>query len=190
MKLLTPEFYLQDPLDCAQQLLGKLLVRYEGNKVLSGTIVETEAYHQTDLTSHSFKGITKRCQTMFETGGRAYVYLIYGMYYCFNVVTEKEGIGSAVLIRAIEPVQGREDMILRRKSDKDILLTNGPGKMCRALNVKKDFDGVDLRAGDLKIFDADYSYSEWVQTTRIGLREKTPKPYRFYIKDNPYVSYN
>ena len=187
-RLLSRDFFLRDPTICAQELLGKVLVRYDGNEILSGRIVETEAYHQFDPASHSYRGKTKRCATMFEEGGKAYVYMIYGMYYCLNVVTEPKGVGSAVLIRAIEPLQGLEKMKERRTNDKDLKLTNGPGKLCRALNIKKDSDGVDLLSGDIKIYQDSHFKCDIVQTTRIGIREKETKLFRFYIKDNPYVS--
>lgn len=139
-KKLPPEFYLQDTVQVARQLIGKLLVRRVEGQTLSAIICETEAYTGfSDKACHSYKGSSPRTRIMFEAGGRAYVYLIYGMYSCLNVTTREEGVPEAVLIRAASPVEGIERMMQLRQSKKPIkslkenTLLSGPGRLCDAL---------------------------------------------------------
>jgi len=131
-KPLPADFYLNNTVEVARQLLGKTIVRNYGKKILAGKIVETEAYiDKIDPASHSHPGITKRNKPMFEKGGIAYIYFIYGNYYCFNIVTERKGKGCAVLIRAAEPIEGIEYMKKNRGKTKSVYeLTNGPAKLC------------------------------------------------------------
>ncbi len=144
--ILTQPFYSRDPVVVARELLGKVLVRKWNEHLLSGVISETEAYlGETDTASHASRGRTPRTQTMYGPPGRAYVYLVYGMFNMLNVVTEAEGTASAVLIRALQPLQGREVMRALRKSGKG--LTDGPGKLCQALAIDRELNGFDLTAG-------------------------------------------
>jgi len=141
-------------------------------------IVETEAYTQNDPACHAYKGKTPRAITLFKEPGLSYVYLIYGMYHCFNVVTEPYDIAGAVLIRALDPVIPASN-------------TNGPGKLCRELNITKELNEQDLTLSksDLWIESGNkISKAQIVQTVRIGIKLAVDYPWRFYIKDNPYVS--
>jgi DNA-3-methyladenine glycosylase len=176
--------------DVAQKLLGCQLVRDTEHGPMIGRIVETEAYDQFDAASHSFRGRTPRVEVMFGPSGRAYVYFTYGMHYCFNVVTGPEGYSSAVLIRALEPTEGVELMRINRHRDTvDRRLTNGPAKLCQALNIDRSFNGHDLRCSPLRLIMRTPSVPEpIVQTTRIGITKDAFRPWRFYIKDNPFVS--
>jgi len=175
--MLKKEFYLRNTLDVAKELLGCTLCRrLEDGRILKGKIVETEAYTQDEKACHAFRGITKRSKTLFCEGGISYVYFIYGMYHCFNAVTEREGRGSAVLIRALEPLEGLEG-------------TNGPSKLCRAMEITKELNEIDLTNPNSQIWiEEGQKPKEVIQTTRIGIKEATELPWRFYIKDNKWVS--
>lgn len=143
---LDRSFYARDPVVVARGLLGQRLVRVDGGRRLAGVIVETEAYlGRIDKAAHSYRGRTARNASMFEEGGHAYVYFIYGMHWCMNVVAGREGDPVAVLLRALEPVEGLEVMRERRpraRSDHD--LCSGPGKLCQALGIDRSLDGEDL----------------------------------------------
>lgn len=178
---LPREFYERETTIVAKDLLGKYIVHISDGVERIGKIVEVEAYvGQHDLAAHSSKGITKRTQIMFGPAGFAYVYLIYGIHYCFNVVTEKEGQGSAVLIRALEPIKNIE----RR--------TQGPGLLCKALCIDKKFNGHDLLSSDLYIAQSMENKPVPIKKSpRIGVpyaKHWTKRLLRFYIKDNPFVS--
>ena len=193
---LPREFYLrEDTLQIARDLIGKLLVvpNANGEKV-SGMIVETEAYlGAIDKAAHSY-GMrrTKRTETMFAIGGTAYVFFIYGMYYQFNVVVGAVDAPQAILIRAVEPVENTELMRSRRGKMPDKNLTSGPGKLCLALGIDKNYNNADL-LGDrvwLEQFRT-FSEAETKSGKRIGIdyaEEFAEKPWRFWIKDNLYVS--
>lgn len=182
-------FYKKSTLEIAKSLLGKYLISRTESGVSIGKIVETEAYLSNDPGSHSFKGKTKRNAQMFSSPGKAYVYLIYGMYNCFNVVTGVDGIGEAVLIRALEPIKGIELMQKRRKTKEIKNLLSGPGKLTQAMGIAISHNGVNLEKGNLKIINKpNLSDSEIIQTTRIGISLGNKLPYRFYIKGNPFVS--
>lgn len=191
MSLVDADFALlrQDVVKVAQRLLGCLLVReIDGQKII-GRIVETEAYHQSDAASHSYKGQTPRTEVMFGPCGFAYVYFTYGMHYCINVVTGLEGEGSAVLIRAIEPIQGIEDMRILRANVPDSQLTNGPAKLCQALAINRTLNGHDLRKPPLKVtFQEALSSADIISTTRIGISKDMHRLWRFYDKNSPFVS--
>ncbi len=175
--------------EVAPQLLGCVLERNLNNKVLRGRIVEVEAYDQTDAASHSYKGKTARTEIMFGASGYLYVYFTYGMHYCCNVVVGPVGHGSAVLIRALEPLEGESTMALLRKGRKSQELTNGPAKLCQAFGIDKKLNGHDLRKPPLRLLEGRrVSAKEIVQTTRIGIHEAIEAPWRFYIRGNPYVS--
>lgn len=198
---LTREFYSRDTVTVAKELLGKILVHDFSGQVLKGRIVETEAYlGLADKAAHSYGGKrTERVKVMYGPAGISYVYLIYGMYYCFNVVTKEEGIPEAVLIRGIEPL-GDINTITNNRFNKTYgelnkyqreNLTNGPGKLCIAYNIDKDLNGIDLCGNKLYLEDDNKENLDIVQTTRINIdyaEEAVDFPYRFYIKDNPYVS--
>lgn len=173
----------------AQRLLGCWLVRdYNGRKLI-GKIVETEAYDETDAASHSYKGRTPRTEVMFGPSGHLYVYFTYGMHYCMNVVCGPEGSGAAVLIRAIEPLEGEDVMSDNRGGKTGVDLTNGPAKTCQALAINTDQNGHDLRDEPLHlIIQSPVPSTEIVQTTRIGISRAADIPWRFYIKGNAYVS--
>lgn len=143
-------FYLQDSRSVAEQLLGAYLHRItEDGEELIGKIVETEAYGVGDAACHAFRGPTKRNQIMFREGGFSYVYFTYGMHFCFNVTTNAEGIGEAVLIRAVEPILGIEWMRAHRPNVKhDRELTSGPGRLCQAFGLTREQNGIDLIESD------------------------------------------
>lgn len=181
MNKLPRQFYQQDTIEVAKQLLGKYLIHQHQSTEYIGKIVEVEAYlGPHDLASHSSKGRTKRTEVMFGPAGYAYVYLIYGMYYCTNVVTEDEGTGSAVLLRAIEPIQN----ITTR--------TQGPGLLSKAMCIDIRLNQHDLLSDDFYI--AEGSHNEpitIIEKPRIGVhyaKEWADKSLRFYIKDNAFVS--
>jgi DNA-3-methyladenine glycosylase len=165
------------------------LVRELDGQRLEGKIVETEAYHQNDAASHSYKGRTPRTDIMFGPEGFLYVYFTYGMHYCMNVVTGPQGEGSAVLIRALEPLSGEELMRERRHNIAGANVTNGPAKLCQALAVDKAMNGHDLRKMPLVlVVKPPVPSMAIVQTTRIGISQAKDRPWRFYIAGNPYVS--
>jgi DNA-3-methyladenine glycosylase len=173
----------------APRLLGCELEREIDGQTLVGRIVETEAYKKSDSASHSYHGQTPRTEVMFGPAGFLYVYFTYGMHYCCNVVTGKVGEGSAVLIRAIEPLKGERSMSLNRHGLRGIQLTNGPAKLCQALQINKRMNGQDLRQKPLQlIIKPALETDHVVQTTRIGITKAQDAPLRFYIKGSEYVS--
>jgi DNA-3-methyladenine glycosylase len=191
--VLPRSFYDRDTLDVARDLPGKVLVRELDGERLALKIVETEGYcGPHDLACHASKGMTERNRVMFGEPGHAYVYFIYGMYYCLNLVTEKNGYPAAVLIRAGEPVEGIETMRrLRKKAKKDLDLTSGPGKLCIALGIDRLLNGADLCCGQQLYVEDAAPVKNIVSCKRIGVDyagEYKDKPWRFYVKDNPYVS--
>jgi len=173
----------------APRLLGCLLVRELNGQRLVGRIVETEAYDQTDAASHSYRGRTPRTDVMFGPSGRLYVYFTYGMHYCMNVVCGPKGYGSAVLIRAVEPVEGEALMQLNRCGKGGVEISNGPAKACQALAIDKTWNGHDLRQMPLQlVLRKRLNPDDIVQTTRIGISQAKDVPWRFYIRGNSYVS--
>jgi DNA-3-methyladenine glycosylase len=173
----------------AHRLLGCELEREINGELVRVRIVETEAYDQTDAASHSYKGRTPRTDIMFGPLGHLYVYFTYGMHYCCNVVVGEEGYGAAVLIRAVEPLSG-EHILQERRGDKSgIELTNGPAKLCQALSIDKNLNGHDLRKLPLRLIMQPELTDGIVTSARIGISQAKDKPWRFYIKNNPYVSY-
>ena len=193
---LPREFYTRrNVLTVARDLLGKLLVvPDEDGRRVSGMIVEVEAYRgPEDRASHAFGGRrTKRTETMYGEGGNAYVYFVYGMYYQFNVVCNVPDIPHAILVRAVEPVEGIELMRERRHRQPDHNLTSGPGKLCIALNIDRALNGADL-LGD-RVWIENYQSipaRHIAKGPRIGIdyaQEWIDKPWRFWIRDNSYVS--
>ena len=180
-------------MEVAQELLGKLVVRIlpDGER-LTGIIVETEAYVTGDPASHAFRGQTPRNAAMFKEGGHAYIYISYGIHAMLNLVTMPAGIGEAVLIRALEPVDGIDRMReLRGGIEGKYTLTNGPGKLGQALALTvKNENGLDItsRLSPLSVCPHDGQTFEIVTSTRIGLSVGVDQPWRFYIKGNRYVS--
>ncbi len=178
-----------DAATAAQALLGCTLISTIGGKHVAGRIVETEAYDQTDAASHSWRGRTPRTDIMFGPAGHLYVYFTYGMHYCCNVVVGEDGYGAAVLIRALEPLEGIEIMRSRRGDKADTELTNGPAKLCQAFGIDRRVNGCDLRDGNVRLLPAERPLrGNIIQTTRIGITQAKDMPWRWYIKNNPYIS--
>ena len=196
MTKLPLEFYRREnTLAIAKDLLGKILVvPTETGKRVSGKIVETEAYMgELDKGAHSYKNRrTKRTEVMFHAGGTAYVTLIYGMYYQFNIVVGAENVPHAILIRAVEPLENIEIMRERRGKMKDTNLTSGPGKLCIALAIEKDFYGEDLTGEKIWLEKGEENSKNKIASgKRIGIdyaEEYAEKPWRFWLRDNPFVS--
>lgn len=217
MPKLPRNFYHRPTLHVAQDLLGKFVIRLWRGQKLAGQIVETEAYiGPKDKACHAARGKTERTKIMFEAGGRAYIYLVYGMYSCLNVVTENQDFPAAVLIRALEPTNGIAQMIRNRGltkkikphhpssktklnsldnySSKDLTpLTSGPGKLCQALRLDKKLNGADLTGNQLWIENRGGKIAprQIKRAKRIGVDYAGPcKNYlwRFYIKTNPCIS--
>ena len=194
MLILKKHFFSKDTLKVARKLLGKKLVREWNSTFLSGMIVETEAYiGSIDTACHTYKGKTPRNSVMFGPPGVAYVYFVYGMHYMLNIVTESENFGCAVLLRAIIPLQGKNQMeIIRGKKGKD--LTNGPAKLCQAMSIDKTFNGLKLtRQNRLWLEDYKTIPDSFISTgPRIGINYAAPKdqkaPWRFRIKNNYHGS--
>jgi len=195
-KKLKKSFYRREVVVVARELLGKVLVKSNGKEILAGKIVEVEAYHgDIDEAAHSYGGITKRNEIMFEAGGYLYVYFTYGAHHCCNVVTGKKGQGTAVLIRAVEPVAGIDSMIRNRfgrklKNEKEIFnLTSGPGKVCQAFRLDRSHSGTDLTGEKIFILDGEKIKSRDIGISkRIGITRSLDLLWRFFIKDNPYLS--
>ncbi len=193
--ILPQTFYAQDTASVARKLLGCYLVHLEEGKTTLGRIVETEAYLSHDPASHGFIGKTKRNSVLFGPVGHAYVYFIYGIHYCFNVVTGQEGSGEAVLIRALEPLQGIALMQQRRNAQTLSLLCSGPARLAQALAITPAFNGVSLLDGPLQLWSADslpsphiINTADIVETTRIGITKAKELPLRFYLKGNSHIS--
>lgn len=180
MTRLKQNFYNRNTLEVAKDLLGYKLCRKINGQILSGIIVETEAYTQDDPACHAFRGKTPRAVTLFKKPGIAYVYFTYGMHHCFNVVTEKEETAGAVLIRALEPVGAI-----------CCCATNGPAKLCREFQITRELNEVDLtsRKSVLWIEEGIKIPKNKIHiTTRIGIKQAADYPWRFYVKDNNFVS--
>lgn len=188
---LARAFYERDTVRVARELLGTILVRTNGHTVLRGVIVEAEAYRgEGDPASHAYRGPTKRNAVMFGPAGHAYVYFTYGMHYCLNVTTEPTGNPGAVLIRAAQPTSAIEQMKKRRRTDQLRGLANGPAKLTQAFAVSRSLNGHDLTLGK-KLFIVKGDSVEPLDiasTSRIGIRVGLEKPWRFFIRENPFVS--
>lgn len=188
-KKLNRKFFAQPTLRVARKLLGKYLVLKQNGTLLSGKIVETEAYiGKDDKASHAYGRITSRNQIMYGPPGYAYIYFIYGNHFCLNFVTEKKGFPAAVLVRALEPSDGIEKMVKNRNSATKENLTNGPGKLCQALGIDKKFNGQDVTSGFLFVEDRNEKVDHIESSIRIGVKEGNDKKWRFYITQNSHVS--
>ena len=202
MLILQKEFYKQGALILAKELLGKTLIRKIDNVTLRGKIVETEAYiGEIDKASHAYNGRrTERTEPLFREGGISYVYFIYGKYHCFNVISGLENSGEGVLIRALEPLNEFDYLAEKRfnqkyeelSESKKKSITNGPSKLCMAFSIDKSENYIKLyEKGDFYIEDSNSEKFDIVETTRIGIdyaEEAIYFPWRFYIKDNKYIS--
>jgi DNA-3-methyladenine glycosylase len=188
---LARDFFARPAAEVARELLGKALVHKLGGLTLAGKIVETEAYVGTgDLAAHAARGLTPRTQVLFGPPGHAYVYFIYGMYECLNFVCEQEGTAGCVLIRALEPVAGIEEMKRRRPAARRLRdLTSGPGKLTLAMGITRQHYGCDLTQSALQVREFESpGPSEILVGKRIGISVSQDLPLRFYIKDNEFVS--
>jgi DNA-3-methyladenine glycosylase len=192
---LTPEFYLnKNVVKIARSLLGKILYTNVDGSITGGRIVETEAYSWKERGCHAFKGKTNRNAVMYNQGGVAYVYLCYGIHHLFNVVTNDTDVADAVLIRALEPVVGIEEMIKRRgKITSEFQLTSGPGKLSKAMGIDRKFNGKSLFQNEVWIEDDETSIlqKKIIASKRIGIDyagEDALLPWRFTIKDSLWIS--
>lgn len=183
---LKRSFYLRPAPEAARALIGKIIV----HGATAGRIVETEAYLGTgDLAAHSARGETPRTKVIFGPPGHAYVYFIYGMYDCLNVVVEPEGVAGCVLIRALEPVEGIDEMMARRRMEKIEALANGPGKLTRAMGITMRHNGVDLTRGPITVHPPEKdSALEIAVSARIGITKSPDLPLRFFVKGSLFVS--
>lgn len=192
-KLMSTFFQRSDVLQVARDLLGRILVTYIDGKLCRGRIVEVEAYNgRTDKACHAYGGRrTKRTEVMYQSGGIAYVYLCYGIHHLFNVVTNVEGMADAVLIRALEPMEGEQFMQDRIQSN-NRRLTNGPGLLAKAMGIDRSLNGSSLNSFELWIEDSPSDSSmEIIATKRIGVdyaEEDASLPWRYYIKNSDWVS--
>jgi DNA-3-methyladenine glycosylase len=195
--ILPESFYARtDVVKIARELLGKVLVTCFDGELTSGVIVETEAYAgETDRASHAYGGRrTRRTEVMYMHGGSAYVYLVYGIHHLFNVVTNGRDTPHAILIRGIEPVDGLDIMLARRGKEKlQPSLTAGPGSLSVALGIQTSHTGLSLQGPDIYIEDRGIKVptKNIAAATRVGVAyamDDALRPYRFYIKDNPFVS--
>lgn len=201
IKKLDREFYNRDSIIVAKELLGKILVHEIDGEKLSAKIVEVEAYMGVeDKAAHSYGGRrTPRVEVMYGHPGFSYVFIIYGMYYCFNIVTREIGTPQAILVRAVEPIEGFELMAQNRfkkpynqlNKSQIVGLTNGPGKLCNALLINKSLNGEDLCGSKLYIVEGQEENFNIVSSKRIGIdyaEEAKDFLWRFYIEGNKYVS--
>lgn len=180
MRKLERDFFLEDTIVVAREVLGKVLVHVTAGGTVSGRVVETEAYLHNDPACHASRGMTKRNRVMFGEPGRAYVYFTYGFHYCLNFVTRAEGVPEAVLVRALEPLDGIQIMMRNRGRERLEDLCSGPGKLTQALGVGIELDGEDLLGNILYVMDDGTDPGPVVSRPRIGIREAVHEPWRFY----------
>jgi DNA-3-methyladenine glycosylase len=193
---LPRKFFQPSAEEVAPLLLGHWLVRQTEEGPVGGVIVEVEAYLTNDPACHAFKGQTARTRSMWGEQGHAYVYLIYGFHFCVNTVCRPAGIAEGVLLRAVHPIWGIEKMRARRGDVTDRHLTSGPGKVCAALSITRDLDGVDLCAKESPLMVAENrdkaetleELGPIVQTTRVGISQAADWPLRWFLGGSPNVS--
>ena len=178
-------FYDRPSLTLARDLLGRLVVRDVGGERLAGRIVETEAYRPDDPASHSFRGPTARNATMFGPPGHLYVYRSMGIHHCMNAVARS---GSAVLIRALEPIEGAAEMARRRRVEEPLLLCAGPGRSCQALGIDRSWDGHDLTRGTGIWLEEGARAARAARSPRIGISAAVEKPWRFVESGTRFAS--
>ncbi len=179
----------EDTAALSRYLIGKLVMRQLPEGMVSGRIVETEAYVVGDAAGHGFRGMTRRNRSLFLERGHAYVYLAYGVAWMLNVSSEAPGTGTGVLIRALEPVEGVAIMRQNRGVDRLRDLTRGPGRLAAALRIDLSLDGLDLcQPGPLWLAHDDREPGEIGQSTRIGITKDADRPLRFYLRGSPFVS--
>jgi DNA-3-methyladenine glycosylase len=185
---LPRSFFARHTLEVARDLLGRYLVHETSGGRLIGQIVEVEAYRgPRDPASHAYR-MTPRSKIMWGRPGTAYVYFTYGNHYCMNVVTEREGVAGAVLLRALEPIEGIEEMAKRRGTADVNLLASGPGRLTEAMNIGPKQNGVDLTDGSLYIARGHRAALRIRTGPRIGIRTAVDRPWRFYMAGHPCVS--
>jgi DNA-3-methyladenine glycosylase len=187
---LPRRFYARPSTEVAPDLLGRWIVRRLAGTEVSARIVEAEAYQEDDPASHSFRGLTRRTKVMFGPPGHLYVYFTYGMHFCMNVVTARRGEGSAVLLRAAEPLEGIEEMARRRGTVYVKALCSGPGRLCEALGVGASENGLDLvTSRDMWLAQGTgVPASSVVAGPRVGITVGTERPWRFSVDGDPFVS--
>lgn len=188
---ISPDFFTQDTVTVAEQLLGMQLVRIINGTIVSGMIVETEAYRSDDPACHGFRGKTERNAALFGNVGHAYVYISYGIHHCFNIVARSpQQEGGGVLIRALEPLEGIEIMQNNRGITHHALLTNGPGKLTQALGITREHNMMNVCTGNTITLQPGIAINadHIIATPRIGITKATDKLWRFYIRNNKYVS--
>jgi DNA-3-methyladenine glycosylase len=187
---LSRRFYARPSPIVARDLLGRLLVRRLPEAVLIGRIVEAEAYQEDDPASHSYRGRTRRTEVMFGPPGHLYVYFTYGMHHCMNVVTGRDGEGSAVLLRAVEPLEGLDLMAERRGVTEPRLLCAGPGRLTQALAIMRDHNGIDLVAGDQLLVTAGRPLPDRRLGVgpRVGVGVGLDRMWRFVDRESAYLS--
>jgi DNA-3-methyladenine glycosylase len=190
MKRLSKNFFNREPTDVAKDLLGKILVRNLNGSIISGRIVETEAYLAfKDEAAHSFRGKTKRTESLFKDAGHLYVYSIH-MQNCMDIVCNSIDVPDSVLIRALEPIEGIDLMKSFRNKEHIKDLTTGPGKLCKALDISRQLDGINIcePSSIVYVLDDNYKPSKIIQKSRVGVTKAKEMELRFYIKGNPFVS--
>ena len=188
---LPRSFFARPSPEVGPDLLGRILVRKVADgRLLTARIVEAEAYQEDDPASHSFRGRTNRTEVMFGPPGHAYVYFTYGMHHCMNVVTGSTGEGSAVLLRAAEPLEGLEEMARRRGTTDPRALCSGPGRLCQALGIDRAENGLDLVRGRLLwlLEGAPVAPSTISVGPRVGITSGTERPWRFSVQGDRFVS--
>jgi len=193
---LSRAFYEPSAAIVAPRLLGQVLVRQTPNGLMAAAIVESEAYLVGDPACHGFPGETRRNRSMYGEPGHAYVYFIYGNYWCVNAVCRPKGCAEAVLIRAVEPVIGTDLMRAQRPVTQDTNLSNGPAKLCIAMNIARALDGADLCDSSSGLWIALHpthkkfllSHGPMITTTRIGITKAADRPLRFYLKGSAWIS--
>jgi len=193
MKLVQAFFIRKNVTLIARQMLGKVLVSNICNQKTSGMIVEVEAYSSKERGSHAYRGMTMRNEVMFEEGGRAYVYLCYGVHQMFNVVTNERGKADAILIRALEPLSGIETMMERVGTRSSVKITSGPGKLTKAMGIDRKWNGEDLEKNVIWVEDHGIRIkrTDIVSGPRIGIDyagDDARLPWRFTIRENKWIS--
>jgi DNA-3-methyladenine glycosylase len=182
--MLGRDWFARSVHEIAPELIGATLL-VDG---VGGPIVELEAYDQEDPAAHGYRGRTERNASMFGPAGHAYVYRSYGIHWCLNLVCAGEGVPEAVLIRALEPVQGVETMAERRHLDHPRLLAAGPGRLCQALGVTREHDGLALDAPPFELLAREGAPPDIVRAPRIGISKAAERPWRYLLAGSPYVS--